>query len=125
MKVIDFPLNSELRFANRSFAYSFLEKVKIPPQVRIVDDYAFSMCVKLSSLEFSDNSQLKKIGSCAFDSPALKSVVIPSSVTEIEEDPFFHLQIIEFEENSQLKNIEIKWFKKYSSNIIIMIPVNL
>ncbi len=67
---------------------------------------AFRLCANLTSVDFGENSRLTTIGEYAFQSCPIESVVIPSSVTEIEQGAFSGgVKSITFEENSQLTTI--------------------
>lgn len=95
----------------------------IDSSVEEIGEYAFDCCNKLEAIEFSSNSQLKKIGEGAFRNSNITKIVIPSSVEEIERDAFSgsNLEKVVFAENSQLKkmsgfsNTGIKWISIPSS----------
>ena len=61
-----------------------LERVSIPGSVRIIGSSAFEGCTALADLEL--NEGLKEIQRYAFLNTGLTSVVIPASVTAIDED---------------------------------------
>jgi len=64
------------------------ESNKLPSNVNIVDDYAFSECVNLKELVFPDS--LRIIGDYAFSFTGLTSVTIPWNLTSLGEGAFSH-----------------------------------
>ena len=81
------------------FSNSSIEEIKIPKNVSIIMDYAFSDCKKLQNVCFFENSELKIIGKYAFSYSAIESICIPSHVEEIRKHAFDNcqkLQTIEF-----------------------------
>ncbi len=63
-----------------------LKSVNIPGSVRTIGERAFTGCESLSNIGFSDEVQV--IGEAAFYGTSLKSVTIPSNVTEIRNFAF-------------------------------------
>lgn len=87
-----------------AFAYSSLERIALPDSMVQLDDYAFAYCEKLADVDLGNGLQkiqgatfagctalaeielpesLTTVGQYAFAGTAMKSVTIPSSVTEI------------------------------------------
>ena len=61
----------------------------VDDRCRFIGDYAFSFCTKLTSITFSEASQLKSIGNNAFFyCDALESITIPKNVTGLHA-PFY------------------------------------
>ena len=102
ISAIEFEENSQLTSIG-DYAFSgcqYLEKIEIPASVTNIGEYAFE-CVRLISVEFEPNSQLKTIRKFSFHGTAITSVVIPDSVTNIEAMAFeacFSLKNVEFSE---------------------------
>ncbi|KAK8897947.1 hypothetical protein M9Y10_000189 [Tritrichomonas musculus] len=72
------------------FARRDIEKALIPSFIKEIDKFCFDKCEKLKSVEFSENSQIRKIGSNIFYSDSLQSFTIPSSVAILENDCFVY-----------------------------------
>ena len=76
-----------------------LKKLTIAKEVTVLPAYFCTETNQLTDIEFESESQLKKIGKMAFyDTQALKSIDIPSTVTAIGESAFadcFSLEKIE------------------------------
>ena len=67
-----------------------LASINIPATVTTIDSLAFCGCTALSSVNFSNESQLTTIGDGAFHScSSLKSISLPPSVSEIERIAFY------------------------------------
>lgn len=76
---------ADYAFAN----YDGLTEVSIPSSITTIGDSAFSSCDNLTKVNFGENSQLKIIGSKAFDGcSSLKEIIIPNGVTQIKEEAF-------------------------------------
>ncbi|KAK8835541.1 hypothetical protein M9Y10_042426 [Tritrichomonas musculus] len=90
----------------------FLEKENIKSNLRVIDDYAFSNCYKLTHItipssvqkigryafnfckelsvfDIPDDSKLETINYCAFCSTGIKNLKIPSNLKKLEESCFF------------------------------------
>jgi len=99
-----------------------LKKVTIPKKITAIYTDTFYIEYDqrgygLEVVEFEAESQLVSIGSYAFGSTDIKSIVIPKSVTEIlsQAFAFSQLEVVEFEADSELKSIETEAF--YWTNI--------
>lgn len=74
-----------------------ITSVVIPETVTEIGDNAFCNCTNLSSVEFakagsdarSENTEIARIGDCAFYKSGLTSIQLPNSVTEIGEGAFY------------------------------------
>lgn len=98
--------------------------ISIPAKVTQIEMNAFFNCKKLRKVEFSEKSEIERIGRFAFAHSSLESFVIPSAVKKIDEFAFSfcnNLHIIEIEDDSELASLDKKWFG-YSIDIIIMVP---
>lgn len=66
-----------------------IKSVYIPNTVNRIYRYAFSLCVKMESVKFEENSQLHTIDQQAFQKcKSLKSIEIPASVINIGKEAF-------------------------------------
>ncbi|MGI6117769.1 MAG: leucine-rich repeat protein [Bilifractor sp.] len=59
-----------------------IEKIEVPPEVRIIEAHAFELCISLRELCLSDG--LERIGEGALAATAVKELRIPAGVREIE-----------------------------------------
>ena len=115
-------------FSNSTVYKSIIYDLRIPSNVTSIGNKAFQN-VQIDELLFEEYSKLEKIGSFAFsnnssntDDTKNKSIIyrliIPSSVTTINESAFQNVQIVElfFRENSKLKEIGKNAFSNNISN---------
>ena len=65
-----------------------ISTIGIGPNMKYIDMYVFSNCSHIQSINVSSESQLEKIGYCAFYNSNIKGLSIPSSVTEIDSTSF-------------------------------------
>lgn len=73
--------------ANRAFFTSGLTEIKIPANVKSLEEFSLSYCRKLKTIVLSEG--LEKIGRYAFcGCLVLSSITIPESVAEIGQNPF-------------------------------------
>lgn len=88
------------------------ECVFVPPDIRMIDDFAFQFNNKLKAISFSRKSQLEIVGKRAFQQTTIKSVAIPKSIHTICNGCFMasSLQRLTFDEDSQLRSIESNAF---------------
>lgn len=88
------------------FFKSSIRSIIIPHSVVKIDDFSFSECKNLKSIEFHPDSNLEIIGREAFSSTAIEKIKIPSKVKFIGDFSFYlceNLQSIEFSSNSKLQ----------------------
>lgn len=86
-QTVIFPENSKIKlFEKNSFAYTLLEKIKIPSSVVKIDEMAFFSCHKLKCVEFCENSELETIENKAFDTCQIEKISFPSSVVDLKEE---------------------------------------
>ena len=128
-------------WCNISFAYNPLQhahnlylngelvtNLVIPESVNSIENRAFCGCHSLTSISFSENSQLTSIGDYAFSNcSGLTAITIPESVTSIGERAFEvcgSLSAITFPENSQLNIIGNYAFSNCNSLTTITISEN-
>ena len=77
----------------------------IPKQIKYIKPNAFEGCEKLTSITFSEDSELIKIGSYSFSYSNIKSIKIPKSVSKIKQNAFSNCKKLEkvvFEKGSKL-----------------------
>ena len=64
---------------------SYLEEIVISNDVKSIDEYAFSGCSNIKSIEFEDQSTLEFVGQYAFkDCTSIKSISLPNSIKTID-----------------------------------------
>lgn len=74
---------------DRAFHHCKLTHITIPSSIIIIGKEAFQHCDSLSSVTFSDGSQLKTIPErCFANCSSLSSIAIPNSITSIESYSF-------------------------------------
>lgn len=99
-------------------------KITIPSFIKHVSSHSTSLCTKLKSVEFDENSELDSIGKFAFHSLSVSSIKIPKNVTCIDKNAFYlcrFLKRIDFHEQSKLIEIGCNAFS-FSSIQCIIIP---
>ena len=69
---------------------SYLESIAIPDSVESIGNYGFSNCIRLKSVNFSNESSLKYIGNYSFNFCAkLELIKIPKLVKSINSQTFY------------------------------------
>lgn len=83
-------LNNTMTTIPRYFCYMCdqFESVTIPAQVTRIEEDAFSTCPKLSEVIFSEG--LQSIGKGAFAHCAINTLVLPSTLAELDTDCFYN-----------------------------------
>lgn len=115
-----FEQNSSLKTIGAgAFANTALQEIQIPASVQLLYYQAFYSCDSLKSVVFENGSNLTDIGigievgrGVFEECGALKSVIIPSSVTTIHAKAFKScstLESVEFADNSQCQVIGGGW----------------
>lgn len=91
--IIDVSIpNTVTNIGVRAFDYcNKLKSVNIPVGVTVIEDAAFWDCRRLAYVSLPNG--LKKIGSQAFSTTDLTSIVIPDTVTEIGSTAFFDTEL--------------------------------
>jgi hypothetical protein len=73
-----------------------LETVVFPKSVAVIQKWSFGYCINLKSVVFPNDSQLREIGSNAFEGcNSLLSIAIPDGVTTIGEEAFSYCHKLE------------------------------
>ena len=88
------------------FARRDLTVAKVPSFITEISPFAFAGCKLLKTIEFENDSNLKKIGDYAFFMTIIESLWLPPHVTEITKNTFYNcdkLSFIEIRDNSELK----------------------
>ncbi len=76
---------------------SSLKSFTIPDSVTTIDNFAFCGCVSLETVEISQQSKLKTIGTAAFSfNYSLKSIYLPSTLTSIGIGTFYKCTSLTF-----------------------------
>ena len=94
----------------------------------MISSYAFYKCSKLKTISFESGSKLTIIEENAFQYSGLESINIPASVINIGDAVFkdcIYLRNVNFEKNSQLKNLGNEVFYRSSSLTKINIPAGV
>lgn len=97
------------RICNSSFSGLLINEIKIPQHVTEIGKFAFRFCPGLSKVEFAENSELRIIGSNAFELTRIETIVIPPHVTEIQSFAFSGcglLKQVTFSDESELRIID-------------------
>lgn len=85
-----------------------VKSVVIHSDITVIDMYALSSCVELTTVRFEEGSKLEIIGDAAFMSSGLTSIEIPASVKQIGIQTFdscIDLASVVFEKGSQLQSV--------------------
>ncbi|MBR7101730.1 MAG: leucine-rich repeat domain-containing protein, partial [Clostridia bacterium] len=78
---------ADTEFGRSVFYYSIsLHLVKLPDGLKAISPFMFNSCLELTEIQLG--SKLEKIGEYAFAGSGLISIVIPDSVTVIEQNAF-------------------------------------
>ena len=129
-----------------------VSSISLEEDTTSINQYAFSGCTNLTTVNFGDNSQLQSIGSSAFsgctslssitipsqvaiiggaafyDCTSLSSITIPEGVTSIDYAAFgqcTNLTTVNFGDNSQLQSIGPDAFSRCTNLTSITIPANV
>ena len=115
---LTFKMNSEgenklTLIDNGVFMNNNIELLEIPKNIESIGNFTFGGNSNLTTLNFigteDNSSSLKTIGQNAFSDCGITSLVIPSSVTEIENNAFAH--------NIRLTSLTFKLDEKGNSNL--------
>lgn len=88
IKSITFPTTLK-EIKECAFKGQGLENITFPENVETIDRYAFSYCINLKNISFSNNSKLKTIGEGSFQNcDSLTDVKLPTGISEIGEYAF-------------------------------------
>ena len=86
IKIVQFSSDSKLQKINKNaFSNSSIKRIKIPPSITIIEEYAFYCCSDLEIVEIPNDSKLRTIEKEAFSFSAIESIAIPSELIELKE----------------------------------------
>lgn len=86
IETIKFPPDSEIKIISEyAFTHSSIEKIILPPRLKIIGKGAFLLCSQLQEVEIPKNSELEIIEGHAFDDTNIESITLPASVKELKE----------------------------------------
>lgn len=118
---IDIDVFDMILFADRN-----IEKITIPPFIKIIGNGSFKNCKNLRYVNFND-TKLQIIGENAFEGTSIMSISIPDNVIQIGKYSFSdcsNLKKVKISRNSKLREINKSAF--YESPISgIFIPSNV
>lgn len=104
------------------FANRHIKRIIIPSFIKRISSYAFSQCIQLRKVDFSQCNNLKLIESNSFSYTPIKKLIIPDKVTKIEKKSFCncnHLKSVLFLTNStKEKNLAFIGKKAFSNTNI-------
>lgn len=109
------------------FACRDIKEAIIPNYIKRINNYAFSECTELTSVEFECDSNLCFIGKESFYESSIKRLLIPQTVIQICEGAFKkckHLKTAAFEEDTHLDSISKEMFAE-SSIESFLIPTSI
>lgn len=110
------------------FADRNIEKITIPPFIKIIGNGSFKNCKNLRYVNFNDNdTKLQIIGENAFEGTSIMSISIPDNVIQIGKYSFSdcsNLKKVKISRNSKLREINKCAFSQ-SSISGIFIPSNV
>lgn len=85
VKSIQFSEDSQVTIIkNKAFINSKIECITIPPNLTIIEGYAFYKCANLKFFQIPENSKLRSIGNCAFRDTIIESIFIPESLDTLK-----------------------------------------
>lgn len=116
-----FAPDSQLEtFDDESFAYSQINRIKIPSTVTRIGKECFSSCMNLRTFEIPEDSQLQIIGEMSFVWTSIEIFTIPSQVKEIHNGIFCF--------SKTLREIIVSplnpYFQTYDDNKILITKTN-
>lgn len=92
---IDLHLGDNLKLISmEAFMCSKIVEFNCPPNLKIIDDYAFANCTSLTSFIFND--KIMKICDCTFENVGLSEILIPNSLRHINRTSFKNSYNINF-----------------------------
>lgn len=77
------PLKEQ--FDTLIFCVRIIKTIPIPSSIEIIESHPFENCASIEKVLFESNSKLRIIKKYAFSNSSLKSIIIPSTVTNLEE----------------------------------------
>ncbi len=93
LKTFDFWPASLDSIKGQAFGANDFINVSIPKQVRYIGDDCFSYCRQIKTLRFEEGSQIKTIGSKAFQYCDLEKIELPNGIDSIASWAFYYNRI--------------------------------
>ena len=114
-RYIQFAPDSEIRTIDQNvFKKLYIVSVTFSPHLTRICSYAFSDCFYLCEVIFPENSELQVIEKFAFINTSIESILIPSTVTELQEGFLC--------KNKYLKKIQVmpgnRYYKSYEDKFL-------
>ena len=109
------------------FACRDITNVFIPPTIKQINSFAFSNCLNLDEVEFSNDCEINTIKTNAFSHSSIDHILIPKSVEYIEKNAFSYcnkLKTLQFHDDSKISVFESSLFFR-SSIENLSIPSNI
>lgn len=82
IKIIEFAENSKLQCI-KGMKNSKIEKINIPSSCRKIEQFAFSNCINLKTIDFAENTEKISIENFAFYNSSLESISFPSGLIDL------------------------------------------
>lgn len=111
---VSLPNSINLISESAFFEVATLKSINFPDSLTKIEGYAFQGCTKLEHISL--NEGLTRLGNHAFDSAGLKEIILPSTLTFIDDNAFVSVQADYVYIPATV--IEIRWyaFGTYDSN---------
>lgn len=86
IKTVKFPSNSFIQtIEEESFAFSTIESISIPSQVKKIGEKSFYFCSKMKNIIIPNDSQLQVIEKEAFRGTLIENIFIPSTLSDLQD----------------------------------------
>ena len=137
IRSVTFAARCGLRVIGKSaFQGSQLSRIEVPASVEEIDDSCFQECRYLGQVKFCQGSLLRRIGKRALAACGFKELKIPDSVRVIDDECFgiktvgisasgnllSSLEVIAFDEGSQLSELGQRCFYRCGFQSIVLPP---
>lgn len=99
------------------FACRDITNVFVPPTIKQINSFAFSNCLNLDEVEFSNDCEINTIKTNAFSHSSIDHILIPKSVEYIEKNAFSYcnkLKTLQFHDDSKISVFESSLFFRSS-----------
>lgn len=126
LKTVLFQSDSKLETIDcYAFAFTTLKSIRFPSHLKTIEHSTFESCEEMEFLDFEEDSELESLSLASFNNVHIKSFIFPPHLTRLERGYlcFFSPEIIEIQENSELKSLPHSMFSSNAN--LIMIPVKL
>lgn len=107
------------------FADREITKVFIPNYIKYIEQSAFENCLKLKTIEISDDSQIESIGKDSFSSTALINFKVPKKITSYKNRFLYNncnISCFEFLGDSFVDNDTSSLFNELINTKIVSFP---